>query len=395
MKMINKFKTLDDFDFNGKLVLLRCDLNSDVRNGKVVTSDRIKESAKTISELRKKNAKVVVIAHQGRPGKKDFISLKQHAKLLSKFTKVKFVKDVIGRRSISEIENLKTGEAVLLENVRELKEEFDSGKKKNKFIEILLDVGFDIYINDAFSVSHREQTSVTGFPRYIMEKGIGRVMEKELKALEKLGLKNCLYILGGAKPEDNVKLLNKNNIFASGFFDHLCLIAKGYELGKQREFLKDNLKLIPQIKKNIKKIKTSVDFIVRSGNKVKVVDLNDLPVNSRLYDIGPKTLDEIKKEINKYKFVFMKGPVGLFQEKEFSVGTVGVLKALAKHKGKVILGGGHLNTALEQYKINKKSFEHISLAGGALIQYLAGEKLPGLEVLKFKVIKKRKDGKKI
>lgn len=376
--MINGFKTLDDFNFKGKTVLIRSDLNSDIKNGKVILSDRIRQSAKTISELKRKKAKIIILAHQGRPNKKDFTSLKQHSRLLSKFSKVKFVKDITGKKASIEISKLNPGEALLLENIRYLKEEFES--KKNKLTSFFLDK-VDIYINDSFSVSHRNQNSITIFPRHISKKGVGRVMEKEIASLKKITFKKCLYILGGAKTEDNLKLL-KNDVIATGLFDHLCLIAKGYDLGKQKDFIREELRFLPKIKRRVAKIKTSSDFITKQ--KGKIINLQDLPINQRLYDIGPKTIQEIREEIRKNKFIFMKGPAGLAQKKEFSKGTVGILRSLAKHKGKVFLGGGHLNTTIEQYKINKKSFEHISLAGGALISYLSGEKLPGLQALKSK-----------
>ena len=371
-----KFKTLDDFNFEGKLVLLRSDLNSDVINKKVILSDRIKESSKTIKELKKKKAKIIIISHQGRPKSKDLTSLSQHSKLLSKYVKIKFVKDVIGNKSSKEIKNLKPGEAILLENIRSLKEEFSP--KKNKLVNFFLKLGVEIYVNDAFSVSHRNQTSITELPKHIKKKAIGRLMQKELESIGKLDLKNCLYILGGAKPKDNLKLLKNKKIIATGFFDHLALIAKSYEIGKQEKIIKENLNLVPKIKKEIKKIKTSTDFV----SEKRIVELHDLPINEKLLDIGPKTTESIINEIKKSDSIFMKGPIGFFQNKKFAKGTVKVLKALANHKGKVILGGGHLNNVLQNYKINKNSFEHVSLAGGALISYLAKEKLPGLEALK-------------
>jgi len=123
-------KTLNDFDFKGKIVLLRSDLNSDVQNKKLLKSERISEASITIKELKKKKARVVVLAHQGRPGDEDFISLKQHCKQLNKYVRVKFVGDIIGKRAEREIKKLKDGEAILLENVRNLKEEFDSNPNK-------------------------------------------------------------------------------------------------------------------------------------------------------------------------------------------------------------------------------------------------------------------------
>src|SRR3989344_5526639 len=147
-----KFKTLDDFNWKGKRVLLRADLNSEVVRGKVILSDRIVESVKTIRELLRKGARVVVLAHQGTPGSADFISLKQHAKLLSEFVKIKFVNDILGNKAVEEIVGLKNGESLLLENVRMLKDEF-SPYLKNDIVRILSPL-FDVYINDAFSVCH-------------------------------------------------------------------------------------------------------------------------------------------------------------------------------------------------------------------------------------------------
>ena len=184
-----RFKTLDDFDFRGKRVLLRVDLNSEISNGKVILGERIPGHARTIRELLGRGARVVILAHQSRQGEKDFISLKQHAKLLNRFVKVKFVDDILGKRAISEILSLKNGESLLLENVRTLKEEF-SPSTRNDFVRILAPL-FDVYINDAFSVSHRNQTSIVSFPK-ILPSGIGRVMQREIEHLEKIISQNII-----------------------------------------------------------------------------------------------------------------------------------------------------------------------------------------------------------
>ena len=204
-----KFLTLDDYkDLSGKRVLVRLDLNSPIINGKVQDNERIKEHSKTVNELIKKRAKVVLISHQGRKGNKDFISLKQHSKLLNKYVKIKFVPSIIKDKALNEIKNLKNGEALLLENIRFLKEEFTP--PDNKIVKTLSPL-FDYYVNDAFSVSHREQTSIVGFPK-ILRSCIGRVMEKELKNLDKIKINNCLFILGGAKAEENILLLKNKNV---------------------------------------------------------------------------------------------------------------------------------------------------------------------------------------
>jgi len=153
---INKsleYKTIDNFNFKGKRVLVRADLNSPLRNGKVELNPRFEATAKTIKELKKKNARVVILAHQSRPGKADCISLKQHAKLLSKYTKVRFIDDILGFKALERIEKLKNGEALLLDNIRFLKEEYKPSSR-NKIVKTL-GKHFNIYVNDAFSNSHK------------------------------------------------------------------------------------------------------------------------------------------------------------------------------------------------------------------------------------------------
>ncbi|MEK6758038.1 MAG: phosphoglycerate kinase, partial [Nanoarchaeota archaeon] len=185
-------KTLTNLNLSGKTVLLRSDLNSDVVNGKVLMSERIRQSVETIKELKRKNAKVVIIAHQGRPGKNDFVSLNQHSKFLNKFTKVKFVDDIIGKKAIAEIQNLKSGEALLLENLRFLKDENEFNGKNNQLIKKLVPLA-DIYVNDAFSVCHRKQTSIIGFPKYLKSYA-GRLLEKEVETLKKIKLTTIFFI---------------------------------------------------------------------------------------------------------------------------------------------------------------------------------------------------------
>lgn len=378
-----KYKTLDDFDFRGKKVLLRSDLNSEVVNEKVILGERIIESARTVRELRGKGARVVILAHQGQKGNDDFISLKQHTVLLNKFTKVKFVNDVVGKKALSEIENLKNGEALLLDNVRFVKDEFYPFKKKNVLIEKFKGL-FDIYINDAFSVCHREQTSIVSFPKYL-EAGIGRLMERELLALEKINVKNCLFIIGGNKVEDEIKLLRKGRkILSGGYLSLLALIAKGHNLGYENKILRKELKFIPRMKKYLKDIETPVDLAVSVRGRRVEIGLDELPSNYQILDIGKETVNRYVAEVKKVRAVFMKGPVGHTGFKEFSFGTERILKAIASSRAFSVLGGGHLTTAMDKFGISPRKFGYVSLSGGALISYLAGEKLPGLEALKKK-----------
>ena len=380
-------KTLSSFNFKNKVVLLRTDLNSDVVNCKVLESERIKESALTIRELKNKKAKVVVIAHQGSPGKRDFISLEHHAKFLNKYVGIKFIADTIGKKAISEIEKLKPGESILLENIRFEKDEFNPWTKKNKLLRLVENA--DFYVNDAFSVCHRKHSSIVLFPKHL-KSCAGRLLQKEVDALKKLNIKNCLYILGGAKPEDNLKLFKKGkNIIAGGVFGQLCLIASGKELGKNNEkenrnFVKNYPRIINEIRKKIKSVKSilPVDYAVDFRGKRKDFSIEEFPTKYIIYDIGKKTQEIFINEIKKSKAVYMKGPVGFASRKNFSEGTFEILKAVSKSKSFSVIGGGHLSDAIKKSKISKNKFNHISLSGGALLNYIAGEKLPGLEALK-------------
>lgn len=384
MKLISKT------DFSGKTILLRADLNSGFDKGKILMSERIKQSSKTIKFLKKGGAKVVVIAHQSRPGKKDFTSLEQHAKLLNKFVKIKFIPDIIGKKAQSAIKNLKDGEAILLDNIRGLKEEFEEGK--TDYIE-KLSSWCDIYVNDAFSVCHRKQASITSFPRYfgLRKSYAGPILEEEVDALKKINLGKCLYILAGAKPADNILLLNKHKVLSGGLFGQMCLQAKGQDFGAQSKYLRESISDYEDSIKNLKKKEKSmgkllempIDFGVKANGKRKDLDLEQFPSKYEIFDIGPKTQKKYIEEIKKAKVIYMKGPVGYYMNEKFLDGTKAILKAISKSKGFSLLGGGDLNDAIDKSGISKKKFNHISLSGGALLHFVAGEKLPGLKALGF------------
>lgn len=376
-------KTLSNFSLKNKTVLLRADLNSNVHKGKVLMSERIRQNAETIKILKKKKAKIIVIAHQGRPGKSDFLSLKQHAKLLNKFTKIKFIDDIIGKKSEKAIKNLRVGDAILLDNIRKQADEFKPFKKNNKLLKLTEKA--DIYINNSFSVCHRKQTSIISFPKY-MKSCAGPLLEEELAALKKIKIKNCLYILGGAKPEDNIKLLKGNKVLACGLFGQLCLIAKGKNLGAQNKYLKKEVKdynsVVKKLKNKLRNVETPVDFAIKINGKRKEISLDEFPSKYEIFDIGSETMKKYVDEIKKAKSIYMKGPAGYYTDRKFFKGTLVILRAVVKNKGFSLIGGGHLSDAVEASGISKNKFGYISLSGGALLNYIAGEKLPGLDVLK-------------
>ncbi|MEK6895868.1 MAG: phosphoglycerate kinase [Nanoarchaeota archaeon] len=379
-------RTLSDINVRNKRVLVRLDLNSDIRKGRLIPSERLTAPLATLKELQKKDAKTVILAHQGRPDTKfhDFTSLKQHAHYLNKFLKIKFINDVIGARAIKEITALKAGQVLMLDNIRFVKDEINYQKgKPNKLIDTFAPL-FNYYINDAFSASHREHASIVGFPR-VLQSAIGRAFENELNAVKSLHVNNVLLVLGGSKPEDNVKLLQKtrNKVLASGLFGPFCLMALGKNLGKQNKIMQDSLKkYAPIIKQNKNKIILPTDLAIEQKGKRQDLKIDEFPLNEEIFDLGIETIERYAQEIIKAKAVFFKGLAGLCNTPAFSVGTEALLRALTLCRGFTVVSGGHTNAMIEKLKIPKSEFSYVSLSGGALIHYLAEGTLPGIEALR-------------
>ena len=259
---------MDDFDFKNKTVLVRVDFNSpvDPNTKKVLDDTRIRAHAEsTIKELVNKGAKTVILAHQGRPGDADFISLEQHASLLGKALgiSVKYVDDVIGKSAQDAIKNLKSSEVLVLGNVRGVPNEQNKGTpeehSKTEFVKNLAPLA-DIFINDAFAAAHRAHISMVGFTA-VLPSAAGRIMERELKALGKVleaPEKPSVFVIGGAKGDDSLDISKyvlkngiANNVLTGGIIGHIFLVAKGFDLGKRNmAFLekKKLMSLVPGIK---------------------------------------------------------------------------------------------------------------------------------------------------
>jgi len=376
-----------------KLVLVRIDINSPIVNGKVLNNPRFKEAAKTLRFLLKKKARVVILAHQGRKGDRDYKSLYQHSHILSTHLKqkVNYIDALFEPLALKKISNLKPGHALLLRNVRDYDSELNPEKDKHykDFCK-----SFDLFVNDAFSVSHRSQASIVLPPKYL-ESYIGLSFEKEIQALENISFnKKTMYLIGGSKIEDYFPLFDnlknsESKILASGILANLLLVAKGIYLGYENEYLKDHsfLELIPKLRELYHKYKNQivlpVDFAYDINGKREEKDISDLPVNSKILDIGKHSVELFRSHLNQTNNIFMKGPLGYSEMPKFSYATVEILKSVShlSQKGSFsILSGGHLTSTLKKYKI-KDHFSHVSLAGGALIAYISGKKLPGIEAI--------------
>ncbi len=399
-----KFMTMNDFDFKGKVVLVRVDINSaiDPETKKILDDTRIRAHGETtIRELSEKGAKTVVLAHQGRPSEPDFIPLKQHAEILGKILgePVNYVDDVYGEKAQRAIKNLKNGEILVLGNVRtypnERKKNTPEEHAKSEFIQKLAPLA-DMFVNDAFAAAHRAHASIVGFTA-VLPSAAGRIMERELKALSRVSEapeKPCVYILGGAKADDSLKisdyvLTNKiaDHILTGGVIGHLFLAAKGFNLGKlNMAFLEkqDMLGLVPGIQDLMKKfpgkILVPVDLAVEVAGKRREIAAGELPTDHPIYDIGKETVKKYGGIIGDASSIVISGPVGVFENKEFLFGTKQILEAVAFSPGFSLVGGGHTIAAVKELGLADK-IGYISTAGGALIEFLMGEKLPGVVAL--------------
>ena len=392
-------KTVRDIDLKDKKVIVRCDFNVPLdENGKITDNRRIVGALDTIKYLLEQNAKIILVSHLGRPKgevKPEF-SLKPVAEELSRLLgkDVKLASDIIGESAKTLTSNMKSGDIVLLENIR-----FDAREEKNdlEFAKQLASMA-EIYVNDAFGTAHRAHSSTAGIAQYLPAVS-GFLMEKELNFLG-TALENperpFVAILGGAKVSDKIavidNLLNKvNSLIIGGAMANTFIKAMGYNVGNSLcETDKIDLanELIEKAKlKNIKLILPIDAKIGKEFNKdteSKIVDINNVPEGWSIFDIGPKTIELYKKELENAKTIVWNGPVGLFEFDQFAIGTNSVAEILASlDNATTIIGGGDSSAAVEKSGLADK-MTHISTGGGASLEFLEGKKLPGVECLQDK-----------
>ncbi len=407
-----KYKTLDDFQVKNKVVLVRVDFNSEVDpQTKKVTSDvRIRAHAEsTLKELAEKGAKTVVLAHQGRKGDPDYTSLQQHAEILQGILKcpVKYVDDLFGDKAKAAIKNLQGGEILVLENVRSWDKETKSmspeDASKTELVQNLAPLA-DLFVNDAFAAAHRGHVSMVGFTA-VLPSAAGRIMERELKSLSKAlekPEKPSVYVMGGAKADDSLEI--SKYVLANGIADYvltggvtgqLFLAARGVDLGKgNMAYLekKELTGLIPGIKaledQFGDKVMTPVDVAIDVGGKRQEIPISKLPTENSVLDIGKKTVENYSKIIASAKSIVVSGPMGVYENKEFNYGTKKVFEAIANSKAFSLAGGGNTIAAINEYGLTK-NIGYISTAGGALIEFLMGKKLPGVVALENAVQTKK------
>ena len=397
-----KIKNLDDLlenNLKGKTVYLRADLNLPTINGKVTDTTRIKSILPTIRELKKNKCKIVILSHFGRPkgsyNKK--MSLKHIIPKVEKVTrsKIYFSKDHSGINFEKLIKKIPDGSVVIMENTR-----FHRGEEKNfKYFAKNLAKNCDFFVNDAFSVAHRSHASVTGLTNYVPSFS-GRSLEKEVITVSKfLSSKNKkkLAIIGGSKISTKINLINNllknvNAIVIGGAMANTFLLAQGKKIGKslnEKTMIKTAKKIMSNASRKKCKIILPVDAVVASnlkkGGKFSEYNIDNIPDDGLILDIGKNSISIIDDEISKTKEVLWCGPLGLFEQSPFHVGTASVAKTLSKmtKNGKIVsvAGGGDTVAAISQSNY-VNDFTYISTAGGAFLEMIAGQKLPGIEVLK-------------
>lgn len=399
-------KTLDDIDIKNKTVLVRVDFNSpiDPKTKKILDDTRIRIHAeKTIRELVNKEAKTIVMAHQGRLGDPDFTSLEQHSKILSKILgiDVKFVNDIFGDKALNAIKQLNPGEVLVLENVRSWKNETKKATaEEHSKTEMVtrLSPYINVFCIDAFAAAHRPHVSMIGFAPVVKHVVAGRVMEAEIRALYKVRNnpeKPCTYILGGAKAEDAAEVVDNilsqkiaDYVLTGGLIANLFLFSNGINLGKpnndilEKKGFTEFKNLIKElIDKYPENIILPIDLTIDVNGNKKDVKVAELPTNYLIKDIGSATIEKYSQIIKESKTVVMSGPMGIFEQKPFDEGTRKMFEAMASSNAYTLIGGGHTIAAAHKLGFLDK-FSHVSTGGGALIDYLIKGTLPVIEVLK-------------
>ncbi len=401
--MSGNFNTIDDFDLEDKTVLVRIDVNSPVDPGTGIILDdtRLKLHANTIRELAKKGARVVILAHQSRPGKNDFTTLSQHADALSDILnmRVKYVDSIFSTSAKQAIKDLKDHEILLLENVRFFSEESLSRSPEEQANTILvkeLSPLIDYFVNDAFAAAHRSQASLVGFT-VNTPSAAGRVMEKELTVIQD-ALDNvqhpCVFLLGGMKPDDSIDVMENvlsngtaDSILTTGIVANIVLWAAGVDIGQvNRDFIASRgyEDMVDKSKDLLErfgdKIKYPIDIAIDGDGERVDIDSGEIP-NESIFDIGVKTIDFYANEIRNAKTIFANGPAGVFEDPKFAMGTEDLVNAIANSNGFSLIGGGHIAAATAGLGC-EDLMSHVSSGGGACISMLAGKKLAAVEALK-------------
>lgn len=398
------FRTLDEIHDPAR-VLARVDLNSPVEDGEVQDNRRFSRHAETISELAEAGHRVALLAHQGRPGGADFVSLDQHASILAGHLDrpVAFSQETVGVEADDAIERLSSGDVLLLENVRmepdELADRSPEEHARSGLVRRLAAMA-DVYVGDAYSVAHRAHASMVGIPLAMGDAYAGRVMEQEYLANTSIQSRTfdgpVAMVLGGTKADDLIRVIDAvaevvDRFLLGGVIGELFLRADGHDVGfdvgdmalfddlwaAHRGDIRDCLDRLEA------KLSLPVDLAYADDEANRAErSIEGIRKEHAFLDIGRDTIGRFREELSTADAVFVKGAVGVFEDERFKVGTVQILEAIAESEAFSVVGGGDTSRAIDLYGLEASEFDHVSIAGGAYVRALAGEALPGIEVLK-------------
>ena len=404
MAGLNKV-SVDDLQAKGKKILVRCDFNVPMKEGKITNDNRITAALPTIKKLLSEGGKVVLCSHLGKPknGPEAAFSLAPVAERLAELlpdTKVTFAADdtVVGENAKAAVAAMNDGDIVLLENTRfRGAEETKNGEAFSKELAELVDG--QAFVMDAFGSAHRAHASTAGVTQFVKETAVGYLMQKEIQFLGNAvedPVRPFVAILGGAKVADKLNVIDNlltkvDTLIIGGGMAYTFLKAKGYEVGTS---LVDNEKIdyckemMEKAEKLGKKLLLPIDTTVAASFpdpidaaiEVEVMDADKLPADKMGLDIGTKTMALFAEAVKSAKTVVWNGPMGVFENPVLAKGTIAVAKALAETDATTIIGGGDSAAAVMQLGFADK-MSHISTGGGASLEYLEGKVLPGVDVI--------------
>ena len=385
-------KTIKDYEYDGKRVIIRCDLNVPITDGKITDDTRIKESLESINYLINNKARVIVMSHLGKVKSEEdkknntlypvFLKLKEYLD-----TKVYFSSETRGESLENLVNNLNPGEVLLMENTRyeDIPNKLESScdEELSKYWATL----GDIFINDAYGTSHRCHASNVGIAK-LLPNAIGFLIEKELVKLDEILNENThpyIAIMGGKKISDKTLVIDGlikkcDALLLGGGMCFTFLKAKGYNVGssivddENLDYCKNLLKEYPD------KLILPVDIITKEEKCVNIDSMQDADIG---YDIGPDTIKLFNNILKDAKRVIVNGPMGVFEEEPFANGTRMIYETLKEFQIKTLIGGGDSAASVNKLGYGKDFF-HISTGGGATLEYIAGKSLPGIEVISNK-----------
>jgi len=416
MSILDTISSIDEGEFSGKRVLLRVDINSpiDRDTGRIVNDNRILKSVPTINDLLEGGARLAIIAHQGdTTDYGSLVSLEEHASRLADALgkPVQFVEDVAGPAAVEKILALGDGEALLLDNIRYLTEEvstFEDSVKQEPadmascYLVRRLAPVFDCYVNDAFAAAHRNSPSMVAFQE-LLPSYAGRLLMQELSALQAITenpARPCIYMLGGSRAGDAFGMIHQvlddglaDQLLLSGLIGEIFMIADGIDIGETtRQFIlaKGFEPYIAQAKQYLDQHRDKIayprDVAIELDGVRNNVDIDSLDDDMMIGDIGDQTIEEYRASIAAAKTILINGPPGIYEHEVFDKGTQSLWTAVADADGFTVVGGGDSVTSFARF-VDTSKIDYVSTAGGALIRYLSGVRLPLLVAMSKKVAK--------